>query len=186
MSTVQAHEQQLLIGGEWVGADAGSTFEKDDPFTGEPTTIAAAAGVADAKRAVDAAASAFPEWSATPPARRGELLSAAAELLMQRAPEIAQTMTEECGAVFGWGMFNCDLASAMLREAAAQVAFYATTRTYLPVLEAHGFADLQEPIRRAFVQNDHAEMIRLALPMAEVLAVAGTPESRRFTHLLVA
>jgi hypothetical protein len=46
-------------------------------------------------------------------------------------------------------------------------------------LEAHGFADLQEPIRRAFVQNDHAEMIRLALPMAEVLAVAGTPEECR-------
>jgi probable F420-dependent oxidoreductase len=66
-----------------------------------------------------------------------------------------------------------------LREAAAQVAFYATTRTYRPVLEAHGFADLQEPIRRAFVQGDHAEMVRLALPMAEVLAVAGTPEECR-------
>jgi benzaldehyde dehydrogenase (NAD) len=29
-------------------------------------------------------------------------------------------VTEETGAVFGWGMFNVDLASAMLREAAAQ------------------------------------------------------------------
>jgi acyl-CoA reductase-like NAD-dependent aldehyde dehydrogenase len=29
-------------------------------------------------------------------------------------------MTEELGATFGWGMFNCDLASRMLREAAAQ------------------------------------------------------------------
>jgi len=66
-----------------------------------------------------------------------------------------------------------------LREAAAQVAFYATTRTYRPVLEAHGFADLQEPIRRAFVQSDQAEMVRLALPMAEVLAVAGTPDECR-------
>jgi probable F420-dependent oxidoreductase len=66
-----------------------------------------------------------------------------------------------------------------LREAAAQVAFYATTRTYLPVLELHGFADLQEPIRRAFARGDQAEMVRLALPMAEVLAVAGTPEECR-------
>jgi probable F420-dependent oxidoreductase len=66
-----------------------------------------------------------------------------------------------------------------LREAAAQVAFYATTRTYLPVLEAHGFADLQEPIRRAFVRGDHTEMVRLALPMAEVLAVAGPPDECR-------
>ena len=29
-------------------------------------------------------------------------------------------MTEEVGGTFGWGMFNCDLASRMLREAAAQ------------------------------------------------------------------
>jgi vanillin dehydrogenase len=121
MSTVQAQEQQLLIGGEWVGADGGRTFEKDDPYTGEPATIAAAATAADGERAVEAAAAAFPEWSSAPPAKRRELLLAAADLLTQRAPEIAHTMTEECGAVFGWGMFNCDLASRMLREAAAQV-----------------------------------------------------------------
>jgi acyl-CoA reductase-like NAD-dependent aldehyde dehydrogenase len=120
MSTVQAQEQQLLIGGEWVAADGGRTYEKDDPYTGEPATIAAAAGVEDANRAVEAAAAAFPEWSATPPARRAELLNAAADLLMERAPQIAQVMTEECGAVFGWGMFNCDLASGMLKTAAAQ------------------------------------------------------------------
>src|SRR4051795_4504882 len=120
MSTVQAPEQQLLIGGEWVGAEGGGTYEKHDPYTGEPATIAAAAGVADAERAAEAAAAAFPEWAATPPSKRRALLSAAADLLMERAPEIAQTMTEECGAVFGWGMFNCDLASRMLREAAAQ------------------------------------------------------------------
>lgn len=66
-----------------------------------------------------------------------------------------------------------------LREAAGQVAFYATTRTYRPVLRLHGFEDLQEPIRRAFVQGDHAEMVRLAMPMAETLAVAGTPDECR-------
>jgi probable F420-dependent oxidoreductase len=66
-----------------------------------------------------------------------------------------------------------------LREAAAQVAFYATTRTYLPVLALHGYEDLQEPIRRAFVRGDHAEMVRLALPMADTLAVAGTPAECR-------
>ena len=120
MSTVQAHEQQLLIGGEWVAAEGGGTFEKDDPYTHEPATIAAAAGVDDARRAVEAAAAAFPEWAETAPEKRAELLGAAADLLMERAPEIAQTMTEECGAVFGWGMFNCDLASGMLRTAAAQ------------------------------------------------------------------
>src|SRR3954467_7190131 len=120
MSTVQAQEQQLLIGGEWVRPDGGRTFEKNDPYTGEPATVAAAAAIDDAERAVDAAAAAFPEWSALSASKRSDLLTAAADLLMERAPEIARTMTEECGAVFGWGMFNCDLASGMLRTAAEQ------------------------------------------------------------------
>jgi acyl-CoA reductase-like NAD-dependent aldehyde dehydrogenase len=140
MSTVQAQEQQLLIGGEWVSADGGRTFEKDDPFTHEPATIAAAAGVEDANRAVEAAAAAFPEWSAMEPSKRAELLTAAADLLTERAPEIAQTMTEECGAVFGWGMFNCDLAAGMLRAAAAQAGLPGTDDipSQVPGLKAMG------------------------------------------------
>jgi acyl-CoA reductase-like NAD-dependent aldehyde dehydrogenase len=119
MSTVSVEQQPLLIGGEWVAASAGRTYEKADPFTGDPVTEAAAADPGDAARAVDAAAAAFPEWSATPPARRAELLDAAADLLASRAEEIAQTMTAEVGATFGWGMFNCALAAGMLRHAAS-------------------------------------------------------------------
>src|SRR5213595_1324113 len=36
------------------------------------------------------------------------------------AEDIAHTVTEETGGTFGWGMFNVQLASAMLREAGAQ------------------------------------------------------------------
>jgi probable F420-dependent oxidoreductase len=61
-----------------------------------------------------------------------------------------------------------------LREAALQVGFYATTRTYRPVLELHGFGDRLDPLRRAFVKKDFGEMIQIAMPMAEALAVAGT------------
>src|SRR5205823_9574133 len=93
-------------------------------------TVAAAAGGEDARRACDAAAAAFPEWAGTPPGRRRELLSKAADILMERAPEIAATMAEEVGGTFGWGMFNCDLASRMLREAAAQT--YAVTGEVIP------------------------------------------------------
>jgi probable F420-dependent oxidoreductase len=60
------------------------------------------------------------------------------------------------------------------REAALQVAFYATTRTYRPVLALHGFDGLIEPLRRAFAAGDLAEMASLAMPMVDALAVAGT------------
>jgi probable F420-dependent oxidoreductase len=65
------------------------------------------------------------------------------------------------------------------REAALQVAFYATTRTYRPVLALHGFEDRLEPLRRAFVRQDFAEMTTLALPMVDSLAVAGSAEECR-------
>jgi benzaldehyde dehydrogenase (NAD) len=123
-------EQQLLIAGEWSAAVGGGTFERTDPYRDEVVTIAAAASREDARRACDAAAAAFPEWSQTPPAERRIMLTKAADLLLERAPEVAGTMTDEVGATFGWGMFNCDLASRMLREAAAQV--YAVTGEVIP------------------------------------------------------
>ena len=65
------------------------------------------------------------------------------------------------------------------RDAAFQVAFYATTRTYRPVLELHGLEDRLEPLRRAFVKRDFASMTDIALPMVDALAVAGTPDDCR-------
>ena len=60
-----------------------------------------------------------------------------------------------------------------------QIAFYATTRTYAPVLAMHGFLDRMEPLREAFARGDTERMIDLALPMAGILSLAGTPEEVR-------
>jgi acyl-CoA reductase-like NAD-dependent aldehyde dehydrogenase len=122
MSIVSVEQQPLLIGGEWVPAGDGRTYEKADPFTGEAVTEAAAAGPADADRAAAAAAAAFPAWAATSPEERSALLHAAGDLLAERAPEIAATMTAEIGATFGWGMFNATLAAGMLHHAAGVTA----------------------------------------------------------------
>ena len=120
MATTEMAEQQLLIGGEWRAAAAGNSFERINPFTGSTATNATAAGREDARAAVEAAYAAFPEWSASGPGARRAALSRAADLITERQNEIAETMIEETGATFGWGMFNCMLASGMLREAAAQ------------------------------------------------------------------
>jgi benzaldehyde dehydrogenase (NAD) len=120
MSTVSVEHQPLLIGGEWVPAGEGRTYERADPFTGAVVTEAAAASRADARAAAEAAGAAFEAWAATAPAQRRALLMDAADLLEARAPEVAATMTAEVGATFGWGMFNCGLAAGMLRYAAGQ------------------------------------------------------------------
>ena len=76
--------------------------------------------VARANEAVAAAQRAFPIWSSTPPGQRRRLLEQAAQLLMERQPEIATLVTEETGGTVGWGMFNVQLATAMLAYNAAQ------------------------------------------------------------------
>lgn len=65
------------------------------------------------------------------------------------------------------------------REAALQVGFYATTRTYAPVLALHGFDDRIGPLREAFGRGDLAEMAELALPMADEFAIVGSESDCR-------
>jgi acyl-CoA reductase-like NAD-dependent aldehyde dehydrogenase len=110
---------QLLIDGEARGAGSGATFERLDPFTGQTASRAAAAGVADAKAAVDAAAAAFPAWSQTGPGERRALLSRAADIMASKVGEFTRLMTEETGATAPWAGFNVMLAANILREAAA-------------------------------------------------------------------
>jgi acyl-CoA reductase-like NAD-dependent aldehyde dehydrogenase len=132
MSSPETVRQMHLIAGEWRPSADAATFERANPFTGEVVTIASAASRADTHAAVDAASAAFPTWSGMSATERGAMLEAAADLMAERAPQIARTMTEECGATFGWGMFNCQLASGMLRAAAAMTGAAEQARETIP------------------------------------------------------
>jgi acyl-CoA reductase-like NAD-dependent aldehyde dehydrogenase len=107
----------LSIGGEW--RETARFFERLDPVTGGVASRAAAATVADAHAAADAAAAAFPAWSARGPNERRALLTRAAAALEARAADFVAAMMSEIGATEGWARFNLMLAASMLREAAA-------------------------------------------------------------------
>jgi acyl-CoA reductase-like NAD-dependent aldehyde dehydrogenase len=109
----------LLIAGRDVPASGSATFNRLNPISGEVATRAAAASVADARAAADAAAAAFPKWSAIGPSERRARLNKAADLLESRAAQFASILTTETGATGGWGHFNVHLAANMLREAAS-------------------------------------------------------------------
>ena len=104
-------DQQLLIGGEWVDARSGREYEQRFPFTGEAVGTAAAAGPEDANAAVDAARAAFGEWSRSAPGERRRILLQGRRPADRASEEIAGIVTEETGGVFGWGMFNVQLAA---------------------------------------------------------------------------
>jgi acyl-CoA reductase-like NAD-dependent aldehyde dehydrogenase len=55
-------QDRLFIGGDFVDALDGETFETRDPHDGAVLATVARAGTADVDRAVTAAAAAFPAW----------------------------------------------------------------------------------------------------------------------------
>ncbi|GAA4370509.1 NAD-dependent succinate-semialdehyde dehydrogenase [Agromyces bauzanensis] len=88
---------RLHIGGEWVAAEGGKTFEIRDPSTGEVLKAIADASPADGIRALDAAVAAQDAWAATAPRERGEILRRAFDRLIERREDFALLMTLEMG-----------------------------------------------------------------------------------------
>ncbi|MBI2771000.1 MAG: aldehyde dehydrogenase [Burkholderiales bacterium] len=110
---------RMLIGGERTQAASGKTFERRNPMDGSVATRAPAANAQDALTAVEAAAKAFPAWSAMGPGARRALLLKAAEALEAKTPQFVAIMAMETGAGAPWAGFNAHLAASMLQEAAA-------------------------------------------------------------------
>lgn len=81
---------KMFIGGQWCDSSDGRTREQINPSNGESLGFTAEGTVDDVNRAVDAAAEAFKTWRLTSTAERAELLRKAADLVDQRAEEIAR------------------------------------------------------------------------------------------------
>ncbi|GEL26938.1 NAD-dependent succinate-semialdehyde dehydrogenase [Pseudonocardia sulfidoxydans NBRC 16205] len=84
------------IAGRWVDGIAGEVAVVD-PATGEPLATVRLSDTAQCLGAVDAAAAQLDAWSATAPARRGEILRRAYELMVERAEELAVLIVRENG-----------------------------------------------------------------------------------------
>jgi succinate-semialdehyde dehydrogenase / glutarate-semialdehyde dehydrogenase len=87
---------QLFVGGKWRDGSRG-TFEVLDPSTGEAICSVASAGADDVDAAVGAAAEALPEWAATAPRERAEVLRRTFEAMIARKDELAFLMSLEMG-----------------------------------------------------------------------------------------
>jgi alpha-ketoglutaric semialdehyde dehydrogenase len=91
-------EGKNLIGGQWVAAASGRSFEQVNPARlGEVTGTFADSAAADADRAVAAAAAAFPAWRALSPQARKRHLEQSLAAMRGRRDEIAAVITAENG-----------------------------------------------------------------------------------------
>ena len=84
-----------LIDGEWVASP--KTFPVTDPATGAEIAAVPNLGAADATRAIDAAARAFPAWSAKTAKERAAILRRWFDLVTAETESLAQLMTTEQG-----------------------------------------------------------------------------------------
>src|SRR6185503_6185260 len=90
---------QNFIGGEWVDAASGATFESTSPATGEPIGTFPLSGPEDVDRAVEAAKAAYEEWRLVPAPARGEILYRFGALVREHKDELALLMSREMGKV---------------------------------------------------------------------------------------
>jgi acyl-CoA reductase-like NAD-dependent aldehyde dehydrogenase len=138
-------ECRQFIGGEWVDASGGGTFDDLDPFTGDVVARVAAGAREDAQRAVEAATSAFPAWSQAPPAERQRIFLKAADVLESRQDEVVSWLARETGATFGFAMFQMHFVPGLFRQAAGTA--YAPVGQILPSDNPGTFAmGLRRPV----------------------------------------
>src|ERR671919_1663833 len=99
MATAGTKTFQNYIGGEWVDAGSGETFESVNPATGDTIGSFPRSSVEDVDRAVAAAKAAFEDWRLVPAPKRGEILYRFANLLMEEKDDLLDLMSREMGKV---------------------------------------------------------------------------------------
>jgi succinate-semialdehyde dehydrogenase/glutarate-semialdehyde dehydrogenase len=99
MATAVATDQktQMYIDGAWCDAQEGRTLPVINPADESVVAEVAYGGRADAGRAIEAAARAFPAWRAASVYDRAKVLKKTADLMRERADRIAKTLTSEQG-----------------------------------------------------------------------------------------
>jgi acyl-CoA reductase-like NAD-dependent aldehyde dehydrogenase len=108
-------EYKQYIGGEWV--TGGELFDVYNPYDGTVVARVPAGTRADAARAVDAAAAAFPAWADLPPAEKQTLFLRAADIVERRRAEIVALLAAETGCAGAFAGFQVLTAIRLLRQA---------------------------------------------------------------------
>jgi succinate-semialdehyde dehydrogenase len=91
------YQYQQLIGGAWQNASNGGTWDVLNPATEEVVRSVPFGNAKDCEAAIDTAAKALAAWSGKTAYERAALLKKAADLIRERASELARTTVMEAG-----------------------------------------------------------------------------------------
>jgi acyl-CoA reductase-like NAD-dependent aldehyde dehydrogenase len=99
-SGIAVEQYGNFIGGDWVPAKSGKSFEDRNPADRDDLIgVFPESDRQDVEAAVAAAKKAFPGWRDTPAPRRAEILYAAGEILKRDKEKLARLMTREMGKI---------------------------------------------------------------------------------------
>jgi acyl-CoA reductase-like NAD-dependent aldehyde dehydrogenase len=90
-------EERMLIGGNFVDSESGSTIADFNPATQELLTNIPSASAADLEHAVESATEGFERWSNMPGRERGQILWRLADLLDAHGSELAHLESRDNG-----------------------------------------------------------------------------------------
>jgi len=111
-----------FIGGKWVDAKSGKTFENRNPAHWDKVLgTFPKSGKEDVDVAVKAATGAFDAWRLMPAPKRGEILKRVGDLMVERKEELARAMTMEMGKVLAETMGDV--------QEGIDTAYYAASET---------------------------------------------------------
>jgi alpha-ketoglutaric semialdehyde dehydrogenase len=99
MATTETKTFRNYIGGEWVEASSGETFESHNPATGALVGVFPKSSVEDVDRAVGAAKEAYERWRLVPAPKRAEILFRVGQRFVDRKDELTELMVQEMGKV---------------------------------------------------------------------------------------
>src|ERR671936_2818861 len=99
MATTGTKTYQNYIGGEWVDAASGETFESHNPATGDLIGVFPKSSTDDVDRAVEAAKEAYESWRLVPAPKRAEVLFRVGQRFIDRKDELTELMVQEMGKV---------------------------------------------------------------------------------------
>ncbi|HWP09608.1 MAG TPA: aldehyde dehydrogenase family protein [Polyangiaceae bacterium] len=174
-----ARAQRLFIGGRWVEAASGKTYETLDPATEKVICSVALGDAEDVDRAVRAAHQAFSTWASTLPAARERLLLRLADLIEANLDELAELESLDQGKLLTQARaIDVPTAASLFRYHAGWATKIegrtATLSIGIPNTEFHGFT-VREPVGVvAQIVPSNFPLIQAALKLSPALAAGCT------------
>jgi aspartate-semialdehyde dehydrogenase len=114
LSDRRLYRELAYIDGHWTAGDTADSFEVTDPASGAIVAFVASLGATQATAAIDAAATAFPEWKARLPQERAKILRNWFDLIIAAKEDLALLMTLEQGKPLAESRGEIDYAASFV------------------------------------------------------------------------